>query len=129
MQVFDFDSYLLLVGKQSIDLFNYFKLPELHGLNIYDCINHDETPQNVYIAGMCNLIPCSDKPYLFINLYRLEGNYKDVTLVMHECMHLALILFDYDIEYFEEEIISLAEQETHKLLCILEKFRLNPDLL
>ena len=128
MQVFDFESYLFLIGKQSIDLFNYFKLPELHGLNIYDCINHDETPQNAYIAGMCNLIPCSDKPYLFINLQRLEGNYNDVCLVMHECMHLALKLFDYDIEYYEEEIITLAEQETKKLICILEKFRLNTEL-
>lgn len=125
MQVFDFEAYLFLVGNQSIDLFNYFQVPELHGLSIYDCIEYKETRSDVYIAGMCNYIPLSTKPYLFINLYRLEGNYNDVILVFHECMHLALKLFDYDVEYYEEEIITLAEQETKKLICILEKFRLN----
>ena len=127
MQVFDFDAYLFLVGKQSIDLFNYFRLPELHGLNIYDCIRYEETRSDVYIAGMCNYIPFTTKPYLFINLYRLEGNYKDVTLLMHECTHLALKLYNYNLEC-EEQIITFAEQTTNKLICILEKFRLSTEI-
>lgn len=127
MQVFDFDSFIFLVGKQSIDLFNYFKLPELHGLNIYDCIRYEETQSDVYIAGMCNYIPLSTKPFLFINLYRLEGNYKDVTLLMHECMHLALMLYNYNLQC-EEQIITFAEQTTNKLICILEKFRLSTEI-
>lgn len=124
MQVFDFDAYLFLVGKQSIDLFNYFKVPELHGLNVRDCLEYKETRSDVYIAGMCNYIPQSTKPYLFINLYRLEGNYKDVTLLMHECTHLAFMLYNYNLNC-EEQIITFAEQTTNKLICILEKYRTN----
>jgi hypothetical protein len=127
MQVFDFDAYLFLVGNQSIDLFNYFQVPELHGLNVYDCLEYKETRSDVYIAGMCNYIPQSTKPYLFINLYRLEGNYKDVTLLMHECFHLALKLYNYNLKC-EEQIITFAEQTTNKLICILEKYRTNTEL-
>ena len=111
-----FKNYNLVIGNSSIDLFNHYKVDTLHGLNRKSCNEYKDTKEDAYIAGMANEAPDGTKPYVFINNLRLCGNQKDVTLVMHEMMHMSLLLNNWDITNKEEEIITWAENETNKVI-------------
>lgn len=111
-----FKDFLLILGEKSVDLFNYFNVEELHGLNKKDALSHKENSQQAYIYGMSNYIPKKsgtykhgDPGYLFINLNRLDGTYKDALGIMHETIHISLLVNNWDVDNKEEEIVTNAE--------------------
>jgi hypothetical protein len=58
------------------------------------------------------------KPFLFINLGTFK-NYsltEKATAVMHETMHMGILLNNWNIKDKEEEIISFAEEEANKII-------------
>lgn len=104
-----YKDFLLIIGKSS-DIFDYFGVEELHGLKRSECY---DTPDNAYIAGLCNQFPDdSSKQFLFINEIRIGRSYKDVLLIMHETMHLSLEVNGHNLEDGdkEEETITYAEE-------------------
>ena len=104
-----YKDFLLIIGKSS-DIFDYFGVEELHGLKRSECY---DTPDNAYIAGLCNQFPDdSSKQFLFINEIRIGRSYKDVLLIMHETMHLSLEINGHNLEDGdkEEETITYAEE-------------------
>jgi len=112
------NKYDLLLGNSCLDLFNYYNTGYIHGLKREDCECYNETSQDAYIAGMSNESPnilVSKNPYVFINLSRLQGSFKDVTLVFHEFMHLSFRLHNWDVSK-EEKIITWAEKESIKTI-------------
>lgn len=115
------DGYTLLLSTDPCEVFYYFNVKEMHGLNLKDCELHQNTKQSSYIAGWCNFIPkenkeyCeTDKRFVFINLSRCTDSVKTTGLIMHELCHQALFRFNYDAEK-EEEIITWAENETYEI--------------
>jgi hypothetical protein len=118
IQKYDRGSYQLLIGDKSIDLFDYFRVDELHGLTREAAEVFPDSDDSAYIYGMCNYHPLDKnlsmlyKPYLFLNKMRLNGTYKDVTGMMHEYLHLAKILAKSDItDSQEESMVSWIEKE------------------
>lgn len=104
-----YKDFLLIIGKSS-DIFDYFGVEELHGLKRSECY---DTPNDAYIAGLCNQFPDdSSKQFLFINEIRIGKSYKDVLLIMHETMHLSLEINGHNLEDGdkEEETITYAEE-------------------
>jgi len=121
--------YILLIGKDATEIFDYYKVPEMHGLNRADAQAEevDKTVGNgVYIYGLTNYDPADKKltakapykPFLFINL----GTFKKYSLtekatgVMHETMHMSILLNNWDIKDKEEEVITFAEEEANKII-------------
>jgi hypothetical protein len=100
--------YMLIIGKSS-DIFDYFGVEELHGLERSKCY---DTPDDAYIAGLCNQFPDdSDRHFLFINEIRIGRSYKDVLLIMHESMHLSLEVHGLNLEGdTEEDAITYGEK-------------------
>ena len=117
----EFQHFTFLLGSESKDIFKYFGVTELHGLSLNECVCKEDTNTSAYIAGLCNQFPTSKKYFIFINARRLNGNYKDITLINHEAMHLAFWKYDYDINH-EENIITFAEQTTHQIINYLKLF-------
>ena len=103
-----YEDYLLVIGKSS-DIFDYFGVEELHGLKKSECY---DTPDDAYIAGLCNQFPDDPtKQFLFINEIRIGRSYKDVLLIMHEAMHLSLEINGTNLQDgdIEEKAITYAE--------------------
>lgn len=113
--------YTLLLSYNPCEIFDYFKVDELHGLNKQDCEIHTNNTEQAYIAGWCNLIPNEDKMYVFINLSRCTDELHTAGLVFHELMHLSFWLHHYDIEQ-EESIITFAEKESYDVVRLLYEF-------
>ena len=74
MKVQQYREFLFILGEQSIDIFDYFGVDELHGLTRTDCNKKQDTELTAYIAGLCNYIPNKthkyneDSPlFIFIN--------------------------------------------------------------
>jgi len=114
-----------LLGNSCEDLFNYYKANFIHGLIKDDCKCYNETNTDAYIAGMSNETPnkeVSKKPYVFINLKRLNKTFEDHLLFFHEFMHLSFRLHNWDINK-EEQIITWAELETIKTIKKLNKWK------
>lgn len=108
--------YDLYISKNSIDLFNYFDVDNIHGLQRSDCVRHKDTRDNCFIAGLCNsCLVDSDRYFVFINLRKSYDPVQFCTLVMHEFTHLAFRLYDYNLDT-EEKIITFAENETNNFL-------------
>lgn len=123
MKIISNKYYDLLLGYSCEDLFNYYKVNFIHGLTKNDCECYNETNNDAYIAGMSNETPnkeVSKKPYVFINLKRLNKTFEDHLLFFHEFMHLSFRLHNWDINK-EEEIITWAELETIKTIKKLKK--------
>jgi hypothetical protein len=115
-----FSNFQLLIGEKSTDLFDYFQVYYLHGLNKKDALNHLENSEQAYIWGMANYSPNEgDLPYIFLNKTRFKHDYTDATGIMHETMHMALLLNNWQIENKEEEIISQAENMANDILNYL----------
>jgi len=129
MKKYDMGEYILLVGNNATEVFDYYDVEEMHGLNRKDAQAEevDKTTGNgVYIYGLTNYDPADKKltakdpykPFLFINLGTFK-NYsltEKATAVMHETMHMGILLNNWNIKDKEEEIISFAEEEANKII-------------
>ena len=124
--------YVLLVGENATKIFDYYDVEEMHGLNRKDAQAEevDKTVGNgVYIYGWCNYDPADKKltgkkpylPFLFINLgtFKRYSLTEKATAVMHETMHMAILLDNWNIKDKEEEAIGFAEDEANKIIDIL----------
>ena len=114
--------YDLILGSSSEDLFNYYNVDFIHGLHLKDCKSYKETNEDAFISGMSNESPnktISNKPYVFINLKRLNKTFKDYLLLFHEFMHLSFRIHNWNINK-EEQIITWAELETIKTIKKLD---------
>ena len=129
------DKYVLLVGDNATEIFDYYDVDEMHGLNLKDAKAEevDKTVGNgVYIYGWTNYDPADKKltakaplkPFLFINLgaFKKYSLTEKCTAVMHETMHMSILLNNWKITDKEEEVIGFAEDEANK---IIEKLRFN----
>ena len=129
MKKIDMGKYLLLIGNDATEIFDYYKVPEMHGLNLADAKAEeiDKTKGNgVYIYGWTNYDPADKKltakapykPFLFLNMGTFK-NYsitEKATAIMHETMHMSIILNNWDIKDKEEEVITFAEDEANKII-------------
>jgi hypothetical protein len=109
------DSYLLLISHNPCDIFDYFNVDEMHGLNKVDCERHINNTEQSYIAGWCNLIPGSDRYFIFINLSRCNTDVETFGHLMHELMHRS-----FDLHEDEETIITWAEMEAHRVYELIK---------
>ena len=120
MKIFSFTLYTLILSHDPCDVFKFYKVTEMHGLNLEDCENYNNTTEDAYIAGLSNVSPIDGKQFVFINLSRCTDDIKTFGLVMHEMMHLSIDLHDNDL-YQEEEIITWAELESYKVFKLINK--------
>lgn len=129
MKKIDMGDYILLLGNNATEIFDYYKVPEMHGLNRKDAQAEevDKTVGNgMYIQGWSNYDPADKKltgkpphkPFIFLNLIHFKNlsNIEKATSIMHETMHMSLLLNKWDIENKEEEIVTQAEQEANKIV-------------
>jgi hypothetical protein len=98
MLAVNYPEYDLILSTDPCDIFKHYGVKEMHGLSLKECEAYDNTTEDSYISGWCNLSP-SGKPFVFINLSRCTDDVKTTGLVMHE-----------------EDIISFAENETYKVV-------------
>ena len=126
---FDMDKYLLLIGNDATDIFKYYNVEQMHGLNLNDAIAEEinKTVGNgVYIYGLTNYDPADKKltakapfkPFLFLNMgtFKRYSPSEQATAVMHETMHMSILLNNWDIRDKEEEVITFAEEEANKII-------------
>jgi hypothetical protein len=129
MKKFDMGKYVLLVGNDATEIFDYYKVPEMHGLNRADAQAEevDKTKGNgVYIYGWTNYDPADKKltakaphkPFLFLNMgtFKKYSTTEKATAVMHETMHMSILLNNWNIKDKEEEAIGFAEEEANKII-------------
>jgi len=119
-KVFNFRKYTLILSKNPCDIFKHFDVEELHGLTLKACLSHKNTKKSSYIAGLVNLSPKTNKPFLFLNLNRLGDGKEKMGVIMHETFHMSLELHDYDVKNKEEEIVTWAENEAYKIYDIID---------
>ena len=76
---FDMGKYILVVGKDATDIFKFYDVKQMHGLNLKDAQAEevDKTKGNgVYIYGLTNYNPADKKltakspykPFIFLNM-------------------------------------------------------------
>jgi hypothetical protein len=129
--------YILLIGNDATEVFDYYKVDEMHGLNRADAQAEevDKTVGNgVYIYGLTNYHPADKKltakdpykPFLFINLgtFKKYSVTEKATGVMHETMHMSILLNNWDIKDKEEEVITFAEDEANKIIEKLKTIKI-----
>jgi hypothetical protein len=125
----DMGEYILLIGKDATEIFDYYKVLEMHGLSRADAQAEEvdmTTGNGVYIYGLTNYDPADKKltgkdpykPFLFINLgtFKKYNITEKATAVMHETMHISILLNNWDIKDKEEEVITFAEEEANKII-------------
>ena len=129
MKKVDMGKYILLIGNDATEVFDYYDVPEMHGLNRKDAQAEevDKTKGNgVYIYGWTNYDPADKKlttkapykPFLFINLgaFKKYSITEKATGIMHETMHMSILLNNWKIMDKEEEVIGFAEDEANKII-------------
>jgi hypothetical protein len=134
---FDMGKYILVIGKDATDIFKFYNVDKMHGLNLKDAIAEeiDKTKGNgVYIYGLTNYDPedkrliAKDpyKPFLFLNMgtFKRYSADEQKTAIMHETMHMALLLYKWDAEKKSEEIITMAEDEANEIIRKLKSLNL-----
>lgn len=109
------EDYDLLLSTDPCEIFNYYNVDEMHGLNLEDCRKHPNTNEGSYICGWCNYIPNSDRCFVFINLTRCNSELDLSCNLFHELMHLSGRLFNDKWDSHEEEMITYAEKETREV--------------
>jgi hypothetical protein len=121
------ETYILLLSYNPCDVFTYFNVEQMHGLNYKDCFLYPNTKDDAYIWGWANYVPkedgnykCGDARYVFINLQRCADNYETYGGIFHEMMHHSFELHNYNL-HLEEEIISWAEEETKEVFKIVKQ--------
>lgn len=134
---FDMGKYILIIGKNATDIFKFYDVTKMHGLNLKDAKAEeiDKTKGNgVYIYGLTNYNPLDKKltakspykPFIFLNMgafkkYKAE---EQKTAIMHETMHMGILLNNWDIKNKEEEAIGFAEEEANKIIKKLKNLEL-----
>jgi len=116
--VYEFNDFTFILGN-SVDLFDYFNVDELHGLHRSQCYDY---AHDAYIAGLCNVYPKDhSKLFIFINRTRLGNGYKDALLIMHEAMHLSFDLHARNKAGVqdEEQLITTAEDVADQIITYL----------
>ena len=129
MKKFDMGKYILLIGNDATEIFDYYKVPEMHGSNRADAQAEevDKTKGNgVYIYGWTNYDPADKKltakaphkPFLFLNMgtFKKYSTTEKATAVMHENIHMSILLNNWKIMDKEEEAIQFAEEEANKII-------------
>jgi hypothetical protein len=129
MKKIDMGKYVLLIGNDATEIFDYYKVPEMHGLNRKDAQAEevDKTKGNgVYIYGWTNYDPedkkltakAPHKPFLFLNMgtFKKYSVTQKATAIMHETMHMSILLNKWNITDKEEEVIGFAEDEANKII-------------
>ena len=112
------DGYELLLSYNPCEIFDYYNVDQMHGLNKVDCNEYDNTTDNAYFAGWCNFIPGTADKFLIINLSRCTDTIHTFGLIMHELMHQSFDRFEEDVK-MEEEIITWAELEAYEVFEIV----------
>lgn len=137
MKKIDMGKFVLLIGKDATEIFDYYDVDQMHGLNRKDAQAEEvdmSTPKNgdqgngVYIYGLTNYDPRDKKlkakapykPFLFLNKKHFKGDFTDITLVNHEAMHVAILLNNWKIVDKEEDAITQAEEYTNKIVRLLK---------
>jgi hypothetical protein len=115
MYEYDRGQYLLLMSECPCDVFDYFDVDYMHGLNVFDCKDHLNNTEQAYIAGWCNVSPVDGKHFVFINLSRCTNDIHTTALVMHEMMHMS-----FELHEDEEELITWAEQEAIEIVSLIK---------
>lgn len=134
---FDMGKYILVLGKDATDIFNFYNVKEMHGLNLKDAQAEevDKTVGNgVYMYGLSNYDPADKKltakspykPFVFLNMgtFKKYSISEKATAVMHETMHISILLKNWNIKDKEEEAITFAEEEANKIIDKLKKLNL-----
>lgn len=128
LKVIYFASYTLILSDNPCDIFTYFGIEEMHGLNLKDCEAHSNTTESAYIAGWTNYVPnikqeykSGDPLFVYINLSRCTDDIHTTGLVMHEMMHLAGHIYEGCWDSHEEEMITYAEEETYKIVQLIKE--------
>jgi hypothetical protein len=134
---YDMGKYLLIVGKDATDIFKYYNVKEMHGLNLKDAQAEevDKTKGNgVYMYGLTNYDPADKKltakapykPFVFLNMgtFKKYSPSEQATAVMHETMHMSILLSNWNIKDNEEESIGKAEEEANKIIAKLKGLNL-----
>jgi hypothetical protein len=129
MKKIDMGKYIVLIGNDATEIFDYYNVPEMHGLNRADAQAEevDKTKGNgVYIYGWTNYDPADKKltakdpykPFLFLNMgtFKKYNPTEKATAIMHETMHMSLLLNNWNIKDKEEEAIGFAEDEANKII-------------
>lgn len=117
--------YNLLLSIYPCDIFEYYGVDEMHGLNLKDCKAHANTTESSYICGLANHIPhageyhVSDRMFVFINLNRCNSHLDLICNLYHELMHWAINHYNEDLS-FEEEMVTIAEQETREVYELIK---------
>jgi hypothetical protein len=134
---YDMGKYILIVGKDATDVFKFYNVKEMHGLNLKDAQAEeiDKTVGNgVYMYGLTNYDPADKKliakspykPFIFLNMgtFKRYSPSEQATAVMHETMHMSILLSNWNIKDKEEESIGFAEEEANKIIDKLKKLNL-----
>jgi hypothetical protein len=137
MKKVNMDKYILLIGNDATEIFDYYKVDEMHGLNRKDAQAQevDKTTGNgVYIYGLTNYDPADKKltakdpykPFLFLNMgtFRKYNITEKATAIMHETVHMSILLNNWNIKNKEEEVITYAEDEANKIIEKLKNTKL-----
>lgn len=127
----DRGQYELLLGCDAKQVFLHYRVQSMHGLSLSGA-EQRIAEGGSYIDGLCNYHPrdkdlsLKPNPFLFLNIKSLQNNYSNhevYTCIMHECMHLAGILYGGRWDSHEEEMITYAEQEANAIIVLLQKKR------
>lgn len=121
MYIFNFAFYTLILSYQPCDIFKYYEVTEMHGLSLSDCEKYNNTADDSYLSGWCNLSPKDNKPFVFINLSRCTDDVVTTATVFHEMMHLSTLKYNEDWINKEEEMITFAENETYKIVKTIKQ--------
>ena len=119
------DHYDLLLSTYACDIFTYYGVDEMHGLNLKDCQAHPNTSEGSYICGWCNHIPhegdyqLSDRMFVYINLNRCNSHLDLICNLYHELMHWSINHYNEDL-LFEEEMVTIAENETREVYELIK---------
>ena len=125
----DRGQYELLLGTDARQVFLYYRVSSMHGLSLSGA--EDRIAEGgSYIDGLCNYNPRDTNlvknplPFVFLNIGSLQNNYSNhevYTCIMHECMHMAGLIYDGCWDSHEEEMITWAEAEANKIIVLLQK--------
>lgn len=122
------DKYDLLLSYNPCSIFEYYSIDSMHGLNLKDCQEYNNTPNDAYICGWCNYIPKSDNNYqhgdrmfVFINLSRCTKDYDLIATLYHELMHYSIAYYNWNLE-FEEEIITLTDNQVKEAYMLINLY-------
>lgn len=120
IKVYKFDDYDLILSYDPSDVFKYYDVSHMHGLNLKDCLNHPNTSEDSYIAGWCNIAPNNEaKPFVYINLTRCTDDMHTTGILMHEFVHLYWLLNEEEILDSEEKVITQAEEEAYRIFQLV----------